>query len=101
MTPKSTKTVTSEYSDPAIQEILRILQQMDNELATFAESVRFNGDMLGEMKKSTSEIIQENKELKRDREVSKTRVSSLEEEVISLRSPRTLLSVRVSLRSVT
>ncbi|KAK9886464.1 hypothetical protein WA026_016747 [Henosepilachna vigintioctopunctata] len=85
MTPKSTKTIISEYSDPAIQDILRKLQQMNNKLPTFAESVRFNGDMLDKMKKSLSEIIQENEELKKDREVSKTRVSSLEEEVISVR----------------
>ncbi|KAK9877632.1 hypothetical protein WA026_019302 [Henosepilachna vigintioctopunctata] len=41
--------------------------------------------MLDEMKKSISKIIQENKQLKKDREVLITRVASLKEEVISVR----------------
>ncbi|KAK9877744.1 hypothetical protein WA026_019424 [Henosepilachna vigintioctopunctata] len=83
--PKSTTTVTSEHSDPEIQEILQPLQKTNNKLKTFEESVGLNGDMLEEMKKSISKIVQENKELKKDREVLKTRFASLEEEVISLR----------------
>lgn len=85
MTPVSTKTESAEPPDPMMREILRQLQQMNNKLGTFEESVRYNSDMLDDMKRSMSKIIQENKELKRDKETLKRRVSSLEEEVRTIR----------------
>ncbi|KAK9889269.1 hypothetical protein WA026_004548 [Henosepilachna vigintioctopunctata] len=76
----------SKRDDPDLGSIMSILKQMNLKLEKFEESMNFNGEILSELQNSIKGIKIENRELRRDNESLKVRISELEKEMSNMKN---------------
>lgn len=73
-----------DYPNPTNKELLKAMKSMFGELKS---SITFNGNVMEQMKDSIKTLVNENRLLKKEQHMLKSRVTELEREIVYMRNP--------------